>query len=165
MALSAAIYEMISPTGPQVVPITLGFQPQVVLIVGAARQSNGSTTQAIQHFGFAVSPSSQKAFCIACPDSDGSDAWRRQAIDKVLTVTDQLGNLFIEAAVSAVSSTGFTLNFTTTSPGYQISILGLGGSDIIGAEIKEIQAPSSTGNQTYSSLAGTPALIVFAGGG
>lgn len=118
------------------------FQPDFLMLFGStfASDDSAANTSSQMHIGFANAVSQS---CVACISEDNvatMDTGRYQRTDKILAtfIGNDTATKANEATLSAFTSTGFTLNYTTATAGGLVGYLAIKG---IGTTIGAITSP------------------------
>jgi len=140
-------------TGTDVISHSLGESPDILIFWTTAQTSTGLDANDIYGIGFSDG-TRHKAVCSVSENAQTmSDTGRIARTNKCIVILAPNGGLEAEADISAVSSTTFTVNWTTNGGGadiihYQI----FAGSDITTSEVNHFVANTSTGNQVVSHI-------------
>jgi len=135
-------------TGTDVISHGMGDTPKILIFWTTAQTATGFDAHVLYSLGFsdvtrhkAISGSSEDA-------QTSSDASRVFSATKCIVILTPDGVLEAEADISAVSSTNFTVNWTTNGGGADIiHYMLFSGNDITVSEVGEFDAATTTGNQ------------------
>jgi hypothetical protein len=147
----------------------VGFTPKVIIIYSANDSTaNSFTSDAFFHIGCATdtTAANQRSYSVESEDaadpSDCNSAFETQSI-----YNDSGATLFTDIAhISAISSDGFTLNWTENDGGSaQLVYICLGGSDIVTKSVGQFTAPNTTGDSAITGVGFQPDFVMLIGMG
>jgi len=165
MAVQIQRWTQLTPTSNQTVSFTTSFTPSCVILRASINTSAGLAAGMSICFGMAAG-SNQVAFSTRATDNSTSPSvGNSQNVGDLLILYDPsaTGTVLAAAAINGgLTSTGFGLQFTTTSATqYEYTVYAIGG-DVSSAEMIALSSPGSTGNHAYSTTLGTPTAALFA---
>lgn len=145
----------------------LGFQPKAIIIYDLAYFVAFESIDGYSYFGIgaAVDTTAANQRCYFIVSEDGGaaavthEAWNATAVCNPGTGD---GNNSA-GAISAISTDGFTVNWTTVSHASKQQYMAFGGADLTNAKVGEITTPSVTGNQVITGVGFQPDVIILFG--
>jgi len=137
--------------GTDVISHGLGESPKILIFWTTAQTATGFAAHVIYSIGFSDG-TRHKCVSMVSEDAQGtSDSGRRFSDVKCIHILVPNGGAEAEADISAVSSTNFTVNWTTNGGGADIIHYQLfSGSDITVSEVGQFTTNTVSGNQTIS---------------
>lgn len=144
----------------------LSCQPKLV-IFSYTRSPDNATLGGANDNGFGAAVSSQSQFTIYAIDASSSSAnLVRHNNAHVIQSSLPNGTSQVRAALTAINSDGFTLNFTNVDSSYAqiVRWMVLGGSDVEGVSIVRHQYDGSS-PQVLTGAGFAPDAVLFATGG
>ena len=137
--------------GTDVISHSMSDTPDILIFWTTAQTAAGFDAHYIYSMGFSDA-TRHKAVSMCSEDAQSmSDTGRRFSIDKCIHIFTSNGATEAEADISAVSSTNFTVNWTTNGGGADIvHYMVFSGSDLTVSEVGEFTANTVTGNQVVS---------------
>lgn len=168
MSFLSQVGTFLSPAGTGTQTVSLsnaiwgGATPKAVIIWGRGGTGEGFATGVNISIGMAVSSTSRCAVSIAATDnSPSSETARRHTNAKVISLVLSNATVFHEADFSSFGADQFTINWTTNAYANRpYNYLCLGGTDLTGVYIDEIQTPTSTGSQAYTGVGFRPTAMI-----
>jgi hypothetical protein len=158
------------PTTAQNVGVTYGLGLTPSVIIGLV-SINGGSAAAHANFGLGFWTSGSQMGISQVYENGttsplGGHAQGSGQFFYLLSPTNSTATVMLEANITSVGTTGYTIDFTTV-PGSSSNAFRTIAlfADVSGAEIVNCLCPASTGNQSYSTTLGQPSLILFFGSG
>lgn len=149
-----------------------GHQPKLWIPFHTLHTAAAGWSAADFEVGFGVTAGATKemAHCIRMNDGETSGVTRRGSENDSCLIGVNRNTSSEDGAYDTTSldADGVTLNISNAFAAAHIApYLSLGGSDLVAADVLEITAPASTGDQTYTftGLTAAPTLILLQGTG
>jgi hypothetical protein len=152
----------------------VGFTPKIVLFWWGLQTAEGTTAPAGTGFGVACNPSgvtfqqwavSYAADNAAASSNEGASTSTAACIDILSVGSGAAGGHTGTAAVTAMGSDGFTLNWTdAATSAWIIHYLAIGGTDITACAAGSFNSPATVGasSQDVTSLSFQPSTLLIA---
>jgi len=171
MALQFKQGTFTAPASPGVVTVTPGFQAKVIIVFGGTLTAGGIGVDSPLFFGMASSTSVSEQHCMSSNNDDNvatTDNVTALSSSAILFVNTPVFNypssLMLVASISAIGSTTFDVDFSTTTSGVIIHYIALGGADLTDAKVMSFPFPIVTGNFDVVGAGFTPDAAIFLGG-
>jgi hypothetical protein len=146
----------------------VGFTPKIILCFSSAHfaSDNAFASDYNFRFGAAVDTTAANQYALytystdAQATSNTESSWWASAVQ----ATEAGLITTLKGVVSAISSDGFTVNWTSSDgSAHRIFFICIGGTDITNTKTGEITGPSATGNQSYTGIGFKPDFVMFWG--
>jgi len=139
-------------TGTDVISHSLGETPKIIILWTTAQTSTGFATEYIYSMGFSDT-SSNRGIGMSSEDAQTmSDTSKVTRTTDIMLILTENGVNEAQAAISAESSTNFTVNWTLNNGGADIiHYMLFAGDDITDFEVRGFTANTTTGNQTITT--------------
>lgn len=145
----------------------IGFTPQIILFFNNICFGDGFRTNFVGSLGVGISSTERAAISTASYDAQiTTDA--RHRLNSNYCIANQAyftNTAFSLADLVSLDSDGFTLNWASDLALVDYSFIAIGGNDLTGISLDNIQSPTSTGNQATTGLGFQPDVIMAFGNG
>jgi len=148
------------------VPVTVGFQPKVVLFWWSGRTTSTDSAGTATHqrgFGVAVTTTDRRAICSVSPDNVGtSDTETGHRADAAICSLTTPGVIDGLADLSSMDANGFTLIIDDAfATDLRIHYLALGGTSLTNAATGMFTESATTGNQDITTVGFQPDAVIL----
>lgn len=165
MTLLTKIGKVEAPASASAVTVSdVGFQPKALLFWGTTRTSDGVFGALAMTIGFTASATSADHMAIGTGGDDAaatSNVANTQGAFVARMTTSSATASVVAAEITAISSTGFTIDFTLTTSGADIYYLALGGDSLTNAKSGQFGKKTSTGSQSVTGIGFQPTCVLF----
>ncbi len=137
--------------GTDIISHSMADTPDILIFWNPAQTATGLGGHYIYCMGFSDATRHKAIAGVSEDEQSMSDTSRLLSTTKCILIPTLTGTTEAEADISAVSSTNFTVNWTTNGGGADIiHYMIFSGSDIVTSEVGDFVANIVTGNQTIS---------------
>jgi len=148
----------------QIITHGLGTTPKALILWTNGKTSEAFSSNFLYAFGMSDGTTS-KSFAAAGLDAAASSNNSTRLANKALTIVQWGEVTLAEADLTALSSTTFTLNWTTNNTqAYVIHYIAIGGADV-SAKVVNWTAKTNTGNQSVTGFGFRPDVVLHVHGG
>jgi hypothetical protein len=139
----------------------IGFQPDALILIVTRASTVTGTTDSVLGVGMATSASDEFVWSTYMDDGDTTTKYHvgYETDACVLRLKAPNTSATVRANLTSLDADGFTLNFSTTSSGYRLQYIAIGG--LVDAKVVEIAAKTTTGTQAYTGVGFQPDALVI----
>lgn len=148
---SMAVGQFNAASGTQT--ITVGFQPVAIIVTMNGQTANGSSPNfaPIWNVGYSAGVSNSGCMCFSAATGSQTQATERTRMAlKLISAVNSSGTVVGECDVTAITSTGFSINWSTSpSAAYLINYTVIGGPNVSAKVVKWDVPTSTSGNPPF----------------
>jgi hypothetical protein len=139
----------------------VGFQPDAVIMIITRASTVTGATDSVLGVGMVTSASEEIAWSTYMDDGDTTTKYHvgYETDACALRLKAPNTSATVRANLTSLDADGFTLNFSTTSAGYRLQYIAIGG--LVDATVVEIAAKTTTGTQAYTGVGFQPDALVI----
>jgi hypothetical protein len=141
--------------------VTTGFQPAAVIFFVAGGSATGWTNDCINGVGFITANGSGAVGEYSLNGKSGAGGTQEYSKHAVaaIAIPSSTGGAYLDATLSSLTATGFTINWINTVNGAIINYLAIGGSSVTNAMVKQWQT-STVATDSITGVGFQPDLLI-----
>lgn len=162
LSANVGSYEVPATIDQEVTISGLGFEPDVIIHFGSNTDFPGSSVNGNIRFGFSVNNVGLDQVCNSWDAKDGETTSQSSSAvmsDRCFQNIDG-ATLFTAGYVSEYNADGFKVQTKNTNSSKQMAYLALNFNSTLSFSTGIVNSPTSTGNQSISSLSFKPGIVL-----